>query len=515
MTLLRLVLETLTLWLTTVLFKIPLALYNFFLAGVVQALPFWRRGTEQEGLFKNLTSISTPPSSNRSSASDLSAFNEPIGSPLKPQLSLPLPDLASKIVNAVDIVDICRAHGFKVHEHVVQTSDGYLLAIHRIIPRHFSSVPNGRYATRLRESKQPVVYFHHGLLTNSELFVLGDTDSKCLPFLLVERGFDVWLGNNRGNKYSRKHISLSASSTQFWDYSLDEYAMYDIPNTIDYILDATDKKSLSYVGFSQGSAQCLALLSLSPKLNEKINVFIGLSPAMIPKGLSHPLASFFVNSAQSFLYNLFGTRLILPSVVFWQQLMGPKYYKDVVDKSLVLLFGWDSNNISEEQKNIGYQHMFSPSSVKSVVHWLQIIKSKRFQMYDEGGNAGSKLNALSLKHKLHRVAPFPTQTIYTPMLLIYGKADSLIDIDKTLLNLSCPVETIGIDTYEHMDTLWSNDVVEKVFEPVIKKLTEVNFSEVEEKLDETKITENTFINKGEVKVLVNSQTVLLPDPLET
>ncbi|KAG7892414.1 hypothetical protein KL925_003462 [Ogataea polymorpha] len=363
-----------------------------------------------------------------------------------------------RILDAVDIVQIVHAHGYKVHEHVVQTRDGYLLSIHRIIAKN-------------APKNAPVVHMHHGLLTNSELFVLGDTTSRCLPFRLVELGYDVWLGNNRGNKYSRKHLTFSSRDVRFWDYSLDEFAMFDIPDTIDYILCATNQKDLTYIGFSQGSAQCLAALSLDCSLNSKIKQFIGLSPAMIPKTLSHPLLKFFVNSAPNLMYRLFGRRAILPSVVFWQKLMGPQWYQAVVDRSLVFLFNWKSHNVTESQKKVGYAHMFSPSSVKSVIHWFQIISSERFQMYDEGGASGSKLVYLSgATSKTNRVAPFPTLTITTPMLLVYGMSDSLIDIDKTVDQLSCPVQVVGIENYEHMDTLWASDVEDRVFLPVIKFL---------------------------------------------
>lgn len=373
--------------------------------------------------------------------------------------------VTEEILEAVDIVDICHAHGYKVHEHVVQTKDGYLLAIHRIL---------GKSGDIHREGR-PVVYFHHGLLTNSELFVLGETPAKCLPYLLVEKGYDVWLGNNRGNKYSRKHLNLSSSSKKFWDYSLDEFALYDIPDTIDYILSTTNNLQLTYVGFSQGSAQAFGALSLNPKLNKKIKVFIGLSPAMIPKGLNHPAARLFVDAAPSLVFSIFGRRAILPSVVFWQKMLGNWYYRTVVDKSLTLLFGWTSSNISPNQKAIGYPHLFSPSSVKSVVHWFQIINNKRFQMYDEG--LVSTLTTLtSTNLKVHRVAPFPVQTISTPIYLVYGKSDMLIDIVPTRKALtSCnEIEAIGIDTYEHMDVLWARDVEEKVFKPVIEKIDKYN-----------------------------------------
>jgi len=46
---------------------------------------------------------------------------------------------------------------------------------------------------------------------------------------------------------------------------------------------------LSYVGFSQGTAQAFAALSIHPGLNDKVNVFIALAPAMSPPGLSASL----------------------------------------------------------------------------------------------------------------------------------------------------------------------------------------------------------------------------------
>lgn len=58
-----------------------------------------------------------------------------------------------------------------------------------------------------------------------------------LPFRLCELGYDVFLGNNRGNKYSNKHDIYNASQKEFWNFSIDEFAMYDIPASINYILN--------------------------------------------------------------------------------------------------------------------------------------------------------------------------------------------------------------------------------------------------------------------------------------
>jgi lysosomal acid lipase/cholesteryl ester hydrolase len=74
-----------------------------------------------------------------------------------------------------------------------------------------------------------------------------------------------------------------------WHLKIDDFALYDIPDSINKILSVTRVKSLSYIGFSQGTAQGFAALSIHPELNEKVNVFIALAPAMNPAGLSAPV----------------------------------------------------------------------------------------------------------------------------------------------------------------------------------------------------------------------------------
>lgn len=64
--------------------------------------------------------------------------------------------------------------------------------------------------------------------------------------------FQVWIGNARGNTYSRHHISMQPEDAAFWNFSWHEIGIYDIPATIDYILEQTNQTKLSYVGHSQG-----------------------------------------------------------------------------------------------------------------------------------------------------------------------------------------------------------------------------------------------------------------------
>jgi lysosomal acid lipase/cholesteryl ester hydrolase len=196
----------------------------------------------------------------------------------------PQRQLVDKIRAAHDFADLCALRGYDFEEHVVLTRDGYLLGLHRLC-----TPKDTRRAFIGGSSNKPVVYLHHGLLMNSEIWVCLTSVERSLPFVLVEMGFDVWLGNNRGNKYSRKNIRLDPNSKEFWNYSIDDFAWHDIPDSIEYILDTTRSTTLSYIGFSQGSAQAFAALSIRPQLNQKINVFIALAPAMSPAGLAAPV----------------------------------------------------------------------------------------------------------------------------------------------------------------------------------------------------------------------------------
>lgn len=268
----------------------------------------------------------------------------------------------------------------------MQTKDGFLIGLHRLAYRRGEE---GRLVNRGEGTlEKKVVYLHHGLLMCSEVWVCLTDAQRCLPFQLVERGYDVWLGNNRGNKYSKKSIHHSPLSAKFWGFSMDEFAFYDIPDSITYILNATGQASLSYIGFSQGTAQAFATLSIHPLLNQQIDVFVALAPAMAPSGLRNRIVDSLMKASPNFLFLLFGRRSILSSTTMWQTILYPPIFVRIIDTSLSILFGWEGKNISWYQKLAGYLHLYSFTSTKSVVHWFQIMPIVEIglkSLYGEGG----------------------------------------------------------------------------------------------------------------------------------
>ncbi|KAH8828173.1 Alpha/Beta hydrolase protein [Flagelloscypha sp. PMI_526] len=301
--------------------------------------------------------------------------------------------------------------------------------------------------------------FTTGLLMNSEIWVCLTEEDRALPFVLVEQGYDVWLGNNRlkqtsGNKYSKKSIHHRPDSIAFWDFGIDDFAWHDIPDSINYILDITKVEQLSYVGFSQGTAQAFAAFSINPQLNRKINVFIALAPALSPPGLSASIVDALMKASPTLVYLVFGRRAILSSALTWQSILYPPIFSSLIDGSLTWLFNWKSKNISQSQKIAAYAHLYSFTSVKAVVHWsrFQILRSSTFVMYDDEvawfnmqraqHNSFVDTNEkISRKHGVTSYCParFPTENIVTPIVLIVLPRQTVVK---------------RLHGYEHLDVLW-------------------------------------------------------------
>lgn len=223
-----------------------------------------------------------------------------------------------------DSVECC---GFKCQDHFVTTKDGYILGIHRITDPEV-----------VNPSSRPPVLLWHGFLMSSEVWVCSPDPKMSLALTLVKAGYDVWLGNSRGNKYSAKHLRLKQSQERFWDFSLDQVALDDVPSTVDYILKTTNHKSLSYIGFSQGTAQAFAGLSFNPELNKKINLLVALAPVTKPIGLENQGFNTLVRTSPDIIYLLFGRKCLMSVILFWQKLVPPSIWAAVIEYSIYFIF---------------------------------------------------------------------------------------------------------------------------------------------------------------------------------
>ncbi|KAF8371508.1 hypothetical protein PRIPAC_77937 [Pristionchus pacificus] len=164
--------------------------------------------------------------------------------------------------NDYDVEALTRQWVYPFEAHTVRTSDGYLLEVHRI--RHGRSGPVAAHAAR------PPVLLQHGFATDSTNFV-ANLPNQSLAFMLADAGFDVWLGNSRGNSYGRLHETL---------HQWEDMATKDIPAIIDKVLEITGEQRLNYIGHSQGALIIFARLSEDEELTRKIQNLFAMAPAL-------------------------------------------------------------------------------------------------------------------------------------------------------------------------------------------------------------------------------------------
>lgn len=296
-------------------------------------------------------------------------------------------------------------------------------------------------------------------MQDSESFLCGGKEHS-LALYLAKSGFDVWLGNNRGNRYSHKHLRLSPSEDAYWNFSIDELARYDVPALIEYVLAATKQEKLCYVGFSQGSAQAFAAFTTNHALTQKVSLFLALAAPPRAKGLSSSYLSALVESNPRFIYLVFGRHSMLSSTLMWMKIMSPQLFVWTVDRATDFLFNWSNSQVSATRKVHLYQHIFSYASVKTVVQWFQLIKLRRLAFYADDTNS----NRVPVEYDLKRLR--------MPVAVFYGGKDTVIDIDALKEVLPACVKWHEEPLYEHLDMIWADTAKDVIFPEVMKLLEE-------------------------------------------
>lgn len=100
-----------------------------------------------------------------------------------------------------------------------------------------------------------------------------------MGYILADNGYDVWLGNSRGNTYSNSAVNMTINDAAFWAFSWDEMAKYDLPAMLNYAMKISNVSNLFYIGHSQGTIEAFAGLGTNQDLASKVKLFVALGPA--------------------------------------------------------------------------------------------------------------------------------------------------------------------------------------------------------------------------------------------
>ena len=92
------------------------------------------------------------------------------------------------------------------------------------------TVDGGFYETD--ETKAPLL-FQHGAFGDASGWL---SSSHHYIFELANRGYDIWMFNQRGSRYTRRSDGFTVDQQEYWDWDQTDMVKYDLPPCIDKIL---------------------------------------------------------------------------------------------------------------------------------------------------------------------------------------------------------------------------------------------------------------------------------------
>lgn len=122
------------------------------------------------------------------------------------------------------------------------------------------------------------------------------------------------------------------------------------------------------------------------------------------------------------------------------------------------------------------------------------MRNGKFQMYDDDIQRVMLVRGAPKPSGVTSYAParFPTKNIVTPIVLLYGDHDSLVDIVQMMRELPSHTVAMRLHGYEHLDVLWGCNVDIDVLPHVIEMLRQhcVDPHRVAEQIDMPQVQVN-------------------------
>ncbi|XP_042311950.1 lysosomal acid lipase/cholesteryl ester hydrolase-like [Sceloporus undulatus] len=366
----------------------------------------------------------------------------------------------------LNVSEIIQYHGYPSEEHHVETEDGYILTIFRI--------PHGRYNFTNKGSK-PTVFLQHCILGDASHWV-SNQPSNSLGFILADAGYDVWLGNSRGNTYSSNHSTLKSSEKKFWKFSFHEMGYYDVPAAINFILNKTRQQQLYYVGHSEGTAMGFIAFSTWPKLAERIKVFFALGPVTTVTFATTPVVKL-AQFSETMLYILFGNKGLLPYPTYLRRPIAKfcTHLPGLCANILSFICGYNIPNLNMSRLDVYATHFPAGTSVQNLLHWRQVRNTKLFQAYDYGSTEKNM-------EQHNQTAPpvYKIEDIKIPVAIWTGGHDFFVD-SRDAAMLTSRIHNLiyekHIPEWEHQDFIWGLDAPKRIYADIIQTMKKyLNFT---------------------------------------
>lgn len=441
----------------------PIAKVSRDIAGGIASNPFLSEATHAStnALAAAVTSVSWLPfaAANAFGAATIPSLSSITNNPdIVDRLVLDLSHLSQNEDAKLSIDMMLSKYGLPVEIHEVETEDGFILTIYRIPG---NSTP---------------VFLMHGLLGSADDFVVAGRESA-LSYLLAEEGYDVWLGNARGSKHSRRHINLEPFQAEFWDFSWHEIGVYDLPAMIDYVLNETGNESLKYIGHSQGTTSFFVMASERPEYNEKIGLMVALSPVAFMANARSPIVRL-IAPGTSLIHGFaksLGVYEFLPdnNMIRTLKLLicGTGVLAELLcSNTLFLTAGFDLQQLNITNLSTIFGHVPSGASTKQIAHYGQSFISNEFRQFDYGRSGNLK------RYGQFEPPKYVLKRIVAPVSLFFSESDWLAhpaDVDRLSKSLGNVVDIykVPFKQFNHVDFFLAKDVKELVYNRLLKVLS--------------------------------------------
>ncbi|KAJ8953101.1 hypothetical protein NQ318_013445 [Aromia moschata] len=363
------------------------------------------------------------------------------------------------------MVDIVTADGYPIESYYTTTSDGYILNVFRI--------PRGKTG----RNNNKVAFLQHGLLCSSIDWVIIGPE-KALAYKLADEGYDVWLGNARGNIFSRNHTTLDPDkdNAKFWKFDWHEIGTTDIPQMIDFVLEKTGVERVYYAGHSQGTTSFYVMTSMRPEYNDKIMTHVSLAPIAFMSHMTSPLlkiisvfqgpTSYVGRYCLSLVQkSSFQAKDFLASVI--SETCNDDVGKIVCANTLFILCGFSADEMNMTLLPTIMSHVPAGASTRQILHYTQEITSGHFCQYDLGliGNQETYGSLTPPDYDLTKIT--------APVHLIYGHNDwlaAVVDVNKLCNALPNCVDKLEVADkhFNHLDFLYGINAPTLVYDHVIE-----------------------------------------------
>lgn len=258
------------------------------------------------------------------------------------------------------------------------TSDGYILNMHRCV---------GGPVSPPRANKKVAFLMHGQLSSSADYTIMGPQTS--LVYMLSDLGYDVWMANSRGNRYSNTHATLNNETREYWDFSWHEIGTLDLPAMIDYTLAHTGQAKLHYIGHSMGTTAYLVMISERPTYGSKIIS----SQLLAPAAYMHNTRSPYIIWLATYLYSMqamldmMGTYYFAPTdemdrQAAYDDCRDGAMYQEMCTITTFLMAGFNSQETNRTMLPVIQAHSPAGASTKNMIHYAQIVRSWQFRRFD-------------------------------------------------------------------------------------------------------------------------------------